>query len=214
MQPSGIASIAARVEIGEDQDSGVARSSRAGTNRSPYSFSQDAIQEYQVSANGYAAEIGRAGGGVLNVVTKSGTNRLRGTAYDPPYKRTGIKPPPEPWGDADTAFGSAPVRVQGAYSLADEHHNPMEPHASTVVYEGESKLTIHDKIQGVNNTQGYVCSVFNLKPDDVRVITPYVGGAFGSGLRPQYQLYLAVSAALPTPVAVDGRVEVRPVETP
>src|SRR6266849_557956 len=55
---------------------------RAGTQRSPYSFSQDAVQEFQVSANTYAPEIGRAGGGVINVVTKSGTNDIHGTAFE------------------------------------------------------------------------------------------------------------------------------------
>jgi xanthine dehydrogenase YagR molybdenum-binding subunit len=48
----------------------------------------------------------------------------------------------------------------------------------------------------VQNSQGYVCSVFGLSEDDVRVVSPFVGGAFGSGLRPQYQLFLAVMAAL------------------
>lgn len=120
----------------------------------------------------------------------------REAAYVPPKKRSGIKPPPDPRGDAEGALAAAPITLRHEYKQAVEHHNPMEPHATTVVWEGEGKLTIHDKIQGVNNTQGYVCSVFNLKPDDVRVISPYVGGAFGSGLRPQYQLFLAVSAAL------------------
>jgi outer membrane receptor protein involved in Fe transport len=55
---------------------------RAGTGRSPYSFSQDAVQEFQVSANGYAAEVGRAGGGVINVITKSGSNDIHGTAFE------------------------------------------------------------------------------------------------------------------------------------
>ena len=72
----------------------------------------------------------------------------------------------------------------------------MEPHASTVVWEGGGKLTVHDKTQGVQNSQGYVASVFGLSKDDVRVVSPFVGGAFGSGLRPQYQLFLAVMAAL------------------
>ncbi|HEV8146627.1 MAG TPA: carboxypeptidase regulatory-like domain-containing protein, partial [Bryobacteraceae bacterium] len=55
---------------------------RAGTGRNPYSFSQDAVLEFQVSTNGYAAEIGRAGGGVINVVTKSGTNEFHGAAFE------------------------------------------------------------------------------------------------------------------------------------
>lgn len=53
---------------------------RAGT-RNPYSFSQDAVQEFQVNTNGYAPEIGRAGGGVINVVTKAGTNQMHGNAF-------------------------------------------------------------------------------------------------------------------------------------
>ena len=55
---------------------------RAGTGRNPYSFSQDAVQEFQVSTNGYSAEVGRAGGGVINVITKSGTNDFHGTAFE------------------------------------------------------------------------------------------------------------------------------------
>jgi xanthine dehydrogenase YagR molybdenum-binding subunit len=120
----------------------------------------------------------------------------RAHAYVPPTKRSGISPPPKPTGDAMKAYSEAPVRVVGEYRIAREHHNPMEPHATTVVWEGEGKLTVHDKIQGVRNSQGYVTSVFGLAKDDVRVVTPFVGGAFGSGLRPQYQLFLAVMAAL------------------
>ena len=68
-----------------------------------------------------------------------------------------------------------------------EHHNPMELYAATVIYEGGGKLTVYDKTQGVQNVQRYLCSVFGMKPEDVRVMSPFVGGAFGSGLRPQYR---------------------------
>jgi len=71
----------------------------------------------------------------------------------------------------------------------------MELYASTVIWEGGGKLTVYDKTQGVQNVQRYLCSVFAMKSDDLRVVSPFVGGAFGSGLRPQYQAVLAVLAA-------------------
>ena len=55
---------------------------RTGSGRAPYQFSQDAVKEFQVNANAYSAEYGRAGGAVINVVTKSGTNDYHGNIFD------------------------------------------------------------------------------------------------------------------------------------
>jgi len=103
--------------------------------------------------------------------------------------------PSKPRGDAAKALAAAELRHDGEYCIAVEHHNPMELYASTAVWHGGGKLTVYDKTQGVQNVQRYLCSVFETAPDDIRVVSPYVGGAFGSGLRPQYNVVLAVMAA-------------------
>ena len=103
---------------------------------------------------------------------------------------------PKPRGDFQGQFDSAPVRVEASYSTPSEHHNPMEPHASTVIYKPDGSLEIHDKTQGTQNCQDYLHKVFDLPKEKIRVLASFVGGAFGSGLRPQYQLPLAVMAAL------------------
>jgi xanthine dehydrogenase YagR molybdenum-binding subunit len=103
--------------------------------------------------------------------------------------------PPKPRGNAEHAFAAAAVRHRGAYHVPVEHHNPMELFAATVIFEDGGKLTIYDKTQGVQNVQRYLCSVLEMEPGDVRVLSPYVGGAFGSGLRPQFQVVLAALAA-------------------
>jgi xanthine dehydrogenase YagR molybdenum-binding subunit len=98
-------------------------------------------------------------------------------------------------GDADRAYAAAAARHEGEYRHAFEHHNPMEMHGSTVVWESAGRITVYDKTQGVMNTRDYVSKVFDFDPENVHVIASYVGGAFGSGLRPEYQLFLAVMAA-------------------
>lgn len=123
-------------------------------------------------------------------------SQKRSQAYDPPKKRSGIPPPPTPRGDAEDAFVSAPIKTSADYRFNAEHHNPMEMFATTCVFAAPGNLTIYDKTQGSQNSHQFITSVFELNADDVNVINHYVGGAFGSGLRPQPQLFLAVMASL------------------
>jgi xanthine dehydrogenase YagR molybdenum-binding subunit len=103
--------------------------------------------------------------------------------------------PPKPRGMVEQAFAAAEVRHRGEYYVPIEHHNPMELFASTVIFEGDGKLTVYDKTQGVQNVQRYLCNVLEMEPHEVRVVSPFVGGAFGSALRPQYNVALAALAA-------------------
>ena len=82
-----------------------------------------------------------------------------------------------------------PVRIEAEYRMPVEHHNPMEPFAATAVWEGDDRITVFDKTQGPQNCRNYVADVLGMPRDKVRVLSPYVGGAFGSGLAP------AISAA-------------------
>jgi len=103
--------------------------------------------------------------------------------------------PPKPRGRPDEALAAAAVRHEGEYYVPIEHHNPMELFASTVIVEADGTLTVYDKTQGVQNVQRYLCGVLGLKPDAVRVMSPFMGGGFGLGLRPTYQVVLAALAA-------------------
>ena len=120
---------------------------------------------------------------------------VKGQAYEPPKKRDGISPPPKPRGDADAAFQAAPVKFSQNYRVAIEHHNPMEPFATTVIVGEDGAYTVYDKTQGPQNVQKYLSGGFGLNKNKIKVETPFMGGGFGSGLRPQYQVFLAMLAA-------------------
>ena len=106
-----------------------------------------------------------------------------------------LEKPVKPRGDAAKAFATAPVRHAAEYVTPVEHHNPMELFGATAVWTGGGTLTLYDKTQGVQNVQRYLAAVFEMKPEQVRVLSPFTGGAFGSGLRPQYEAVLAGLAA-------------------
>jgi xanthine dehydrogenase YagR molybdenum-binding subunit len=92
------------------------------------------------------------------------------------------------------ALSQAEVVVDETYTIPIEHHNPMELLATIAEWSG-GKLTLHDKTQWVPNVQGHIALVFGIPQEDVRVICPFIGGAFGSSLRPWSHPVLAAMAA-------------------
>ncbi|HVF46734.1 MAG TPA: xanthine dehydrogenase family protein molybdopterin-binding subunit, partial [Pyrinomonadaceae bacterium] len=97
-------------------------------------------------------------------------------------------------GTPDQAFASAAIKVDSEYTIPIEHHNPMETHATLARWEGD-KLTVYDKTQGVQGTVQFLASSFAIPPTNIRVMTPFVGGAFGAALAPSPNLLSAAMAA-------------------
>ncbi len=83
-------------------------------------------------------------------------------------------------GDVEKALQTAEFKVDETYVTPIEHHQPMAPHATIAVWETNDKLTLYNESQVVNGVQNALATVFGLKPENVRVITPHIGGGFGS----------------------------------
>jgi xanthine dehydrogenase YagR molybdenum-binding subunit len=106
----------------------------------------------------------------------------------------GQRPPAGPRGNPEEAMRVAPVRVEAEYRIPIEHHNPMELHGAIAFWQGD-RLTIFDKTQDVYGVRGHLASAFGVPEEDVNVVSPFVGGAFGSSLRPNYYPALTAMAA-------------------
>src|SRR5258707_9547112 len=97
-------------------------------------------------------------------------------------------------GDPDSAFSSAPVKLDYTYITPFETHNPLEPHSTTALWEGQN-LTLYESSQGVVNLRSVLAQMFGLPLENVRVITKFVGSGFGSKLWPWTMCPLAAAAA-------------------
>src|ERR1041385_8535929 len=82
-------------------------------------------------------------------------------------------------GDVDAALASAAVRLDETYTTPTEHNNPMEPHATVAIW-ADGGITLYVGSQGVHRIRGDVARALGLDPWRVRVISPHVGGGFGS----------------------------------
>lgn len=137
-------------------------------------------------------------------------DRIRGN-YDGAAARKGaLKPSRIPGGgEADTAvgdfegaFATAPVKLDATYTTPDQAHAMMEPHASTAAWEGD-KLTLWTSNQMINWTTGDLAKTLGIPKENVRLISPYIGGGFGG------KLFLRADALL---AALGARAARRPVK--
>ncbi|MCG6204747.1 xanthine dehydrogenase family protein molybdopterin-binding subunit [Rhodopseudomonas sp. HC1] len=105
-------------------------------------------------------------------------------------------------GDFAAAFASAPVTIDQTYTTPDESHAMMEPHASTAAWEGD-KLTVWTSNQMIAWGVGDLAKTLNMDKENVRLVSPYIGGGFGS------KLFLRTDAVL---AALGARAAGRPVK--
>ena len=82
-------------------------------------------------------------------------------------------------GDFQAAFETAPVKVDARYGTPTQHHNPIELFSTVAAWDGP-QLTIWESSQNVWGFKNGVAEQLQIPPEQVRVISPYIGGAFGS----------------------------------
>lgn len=97
-------------------------------------------------------------------------------------------------GDFDTAFAGAPVMVDAHYATPPNHQNPLELFQVTCDWSGD-ELTVWESTQNVRGAQHGIAAQLGISPRKVRVISPYIGGAFGSrGELGQHTALVALAA--------------------
>ena len=97
-------------------------------------------------------------------------------------------------GNPEDALANADVSIDVSYKVPTEHHNPIEPHATIAVWSGDN-LKLYDKTQWVKSVQQHLGSVFGIPQENVEVISPFIGGAFGCAGRIWQQTTIAPIAA-------------------
>ncbi|HLB08771.1 MAG TPA: xanthine dehydrogenase family protein molybdopterin-binding subunit, partial [Gemmatimonadaceae bacterium] len=120
------------------------------------------------------------------------------TAPQAPTTGSGKPPGKEPVsttrGDVAAGLAQAAVRVEHTYTTPFETHNPMEPHATIATWEGD-KLTLYDSSQGIFSARKIAAATFDIPPENVRVVSWFIGGGFGSKGSTWSHVMLAAMAA-------------------
>ncbi|AZD98577.1 xanthine dehydrogenase family protein molybdopterin-binding subunit [Pseudomonas chlororaphis] len=123
-------------------------------------------------------------------------------AYIPPRTNAGLQTD-STVGDFESGFANAPVKLDSTYSTPYQSHVAMEPHASIAVWSGDD-LTLYTSAQTLANFRAGLASTLGIEPARVRIVSPYIGGGFGSKLIIHPDAVLAALAArvLKRPVKV------------
>ena len=120
-------------------------------------------------------------------------------AYSLADEKQAVNQPPEDTpdknvGDFDGAFTSAAVKIDATYTTPDQSHMAMEPHASMAVWDG-NKLTLWTSNQMIDWCRTDLAKTLKVPVENVRIISPYIGGGFGGKLFLRSDALLAALAA-------------------
>ncbi len=97
-------------------------------------------------------------------------------------------------GDAESAFAQAPVKIDQTYTVPVLTHNPMEMHATIAVWQN-GKFTLYESTQGVVNHHHTISQMLDMPPENVQVISRFIGSGFGGKLFPWAHSLLAAVGA-------------------
>ncbi|CAN7451785.1 aldehyde oxidoreductase molybdenum-binding subunit PaoC [Polaromonas sp. LjRoot131] len=97
-------------------------------------------------------------------------------------------------GDFAGAFAAAPVQLDATYTTPDQSHAMMEPHASTAAWQGD-KLTLWTANQMIDWSVGDMAATLGIPKENVRLVSPFIGGGFGGKLWVRADALLAALGA-------------------
>jgi xanthine dehydrogenase YagR molybdenum-binding subunit len=92
-----------------------------------------------------------------------------------------VAPPDSAVGDFTSAFAAAPVQLDVTYTTPLQSHAMMEPHATLAMWDGD-KLILHTANQMLNQGQAAIARTLKIPSENVRLVSPYIGGGFGAKL--------------------------------
>ncbi len=115
------------------------------------------------------------------------------SAYKPASINAGY-PTDTSWGDLENGLKQSAEIVAETYETPIEHHHPMEPHATIATFQG-TKLIVYESTQMVVQTREAIANTFSIPKENIQVLSPYIGGGFGSKLIPGEHLMLTVMVA-------------------
>ncbi len=167
---------------------------RSGTGEGRIALSDANVNywgQYVAVAVAETFEQAQAAAGAVRVEYDAGTPNVSADFFADPNisMRTNSKR-----GDTAAAFESASVKVDQTYTTPAETHNPMEMHATVAVWDG-TNFTLYESSQNVMGFQRSLAGALGVAPENLRVISRFIGSGFGGKLSPWPQAVLAAAAA-------------------